>query len=87
MNRRLDVMYSRYFEGMVFTKSIEVAKMDAARSSRNAILKIGDEAAIGKEEKDLVALLKLIREDLSNAEALANLPDKNPIGCYPHGPS
>ncbi len=74
MNRRLDVMYSRYFEGMVFTKSIEVAKMDAARSSRNAILKIGDEAAIAKEEKDLMALLKLIREDLSKTEALADLP-------------
>jgi methyl-accepting chemotaxis protein len=74
MNRRLDIMYSRYFDGMVLTKGIEVAKMDAARSSRNAILKIGDGAAIEKERKDLAALLKLIREDLAKAEALADRP-------------
>jgi methyl-accepting chemotaxis protein len=74
MNRRLDIMYSRYFAGMVLTKGIEVAKMDAARSSRNAILKIGDEAAIEKERKDLAALLKLVRDDLGQAEALADRP-------------
>jgi len=74
MNRGLDVMYSRYFAGMVFIKNIEVAKMDAARSSRNAILKIGDEAAIEKEQKDLSALLNLIREELAKAEAVADLP-------------
>jgi methyl-accepting chemotaxis protein len=75
MNRRLDEMYSLNYAGMLLTKNVEVAKMEAARSSRNAILKIGDNAAIDKEEKDLDRLLKQIREDLGAAEKLAYLPE------------
>jgi methyl-accepting chemotaxis protein len=75
MNRRLQDMYSVNYAGMFVTKNIEVAKMEAARSSRNAILKIGDEAGIVKEEKDLDRLLKQMKEDLSTAEKLAYLPE------------
>ena len=58
MNQRLNLMYSRNFAGMLATKTLEVAKMEAARSTRNAILKIPDNAAIDKEEKGLDALMK-----------------------------
>jgi methyl-accepting chemotaxis protein len=75
MNHRLEVMYSHHFAGIVLTKTIEVAKMDAARSSRNAILKIGDNAAIAKEEQDLVNLMKVIRDNLDKAETIADTPE------------
>ncbi len=75
MNGRLETMYSRYFVGMLLIKNIEVAKMDAARSSRNAILKIGNNAGIDKEEKDLSALLTLMQDNLAKAEAIANVPE------------
>jgi len=75
MNRRLEIMYARHFAGIVLTKTIEVAKMDAARSSRNAILKIGDNSAIDKEERDLSGLLKLIKEDLDKVDATADTPE------------
>lgn len=74
MNGRMNLIYARNFAGMLATKNVEVAKMEAARSSRNAILKIGDDAAIDKEERDLDGLLKLMRQDLADADNLAYLP-------------
>lgn len=75
MNQRLRLMYSRNFEGMLATKTLEVAKMEAARSTRNAILKIPDNAAIDKEEKGLDALMKIIKDDLAVADQSAYRPE------------
>lgn len=69
LNQAVETTYSRDLLGLVAVKDVEVAKMDAARCSRNAILAIGNKKAIEDEEHKLDGIMSDLKEKLAKAEA------------------